>query len=339
MITAHNTIEEIEAKIAQGERLSFEDGLHLFQHPNLTDVGALAQLARRRSRAPETVTYAAGVHLTWERLESSGEKAERLLSALSEAGGSLVAITGAIPDEWGLEHVVGLLSRLKEAHPGAEVMALTPYQVTNLAEGIGYSAADVLKACRDAGLAALGPWTFRSSSDHPELALDGGDSLLSDLQAAREIGVASVVRVELPPSESPETRLIRLTQLREVQDLSGCLLTLAPLNAEPGGKLLGSAYDYLRAVAVARLMADNVPHVQCSWEAHDLKIAQLALQYGADDFGTVWLEALPNVPGPVFSHPIEEVERNIREAGFTPQARTARYEPLPTPHLPDSPTP
>lgn len=326
-----STLDETAQKVRNGDRLTFEDGLHLFDHTHLTEIGSLALLARRRRHSTDAATYATGVRLSWEKLETSPDAAERSLNALSETSGSEIRITGEIPDEWDLETVTRHLSRLKEICPQGEISALTPYLVTSLAEGVGYSAQDVLTECRNAGLAALGPWTFESSSDHPELALDGMDSLLSVLRAVQDVGIPSTVRVELPPSDSHETRLIRLTQLRELQNLSGGISTLTPLNSEGSQQAVGSAYDYLRTVAVTRLMVDNVPHIQSSWETHGLKIAQLALQYGADDFGTIWLETLPNASAPVPSHPLEEVERNIQEAGFIPQVRTVRYEPLPSP--------
>jgi cyclic dehypoxanthinyl futalosine synthase len=125
----------------------------------------------------------------------------------------------------------------------------------------------------------------------------------------------------------------QLMYARELQEKSGAFLTVTPLNVEASGEAAGTAFDYLRAVAITRIMLDNVTHVRSSYETQGLKVAQMALKYGADDFGLITLSK-GSEGGMHFAIPIPELERNIREAGFTPVCRSARYEPRPTPQLP-----
>ncbi|MBW3621939.1 MAG: hypothetical protein KY468_00840 [Armatimonadetes bacterium] len=334
-LTSPETLEEIALKTAEGASLSLEDGLALFRNPHLTEIGALALLARRVQPDPGRVTYSLGVRLPWETLESQPDKAERALKALSDAGGREVRLTGTLPESWDLERAVNRLSALRKFHSAAEVTAFTPQQVAHLAGKDGLSAGKALDALSDAGWATLGPFPFESTSDSPSFNPEDDSALPGILQHSQGAGVPVTTMVELPPSMSPEDRLSRLFQLRDLQDLTGgAIITVIPLNTERAVNYTGSAFDYLRAVAVTRLVLDNVPHIQSSWETHDLKVAQLALEYGADDFGTVWMEFLSNAPTPHLSLPLEEVERNIREAGFIPQARNARFEPIEPPRSP-----
>ena len=125
-------------------------------------------------------------------------------------------------------------------------------------------------------------------------------------------------------------------KLRDLQDES---LASAPAaftafiawNYQPDGTELGgtraSGFDYLRTIAIARVMLDNFPHIQASWVTQGPKIGQAGLRYGVDDFGSTMMEEnVVSAAGCVFTVPIEEIERLIRDAGYEPRRRNTRYE-------------
>ncbi|HOC31894.1 MAG TPA: hypothetical protein PKK84_06605, partial [Armatimonadota bacterium] len=105
------------------------------------------------------------------------------------------------------------------------------------------------------------------------------------------------------------------------------------LQAELGpGWKPATSFDYLRIAAVARLVLDNIPHIQASWVTQGPRIAQIALKFGVDDFGSTMMEEnVVSSTGVSFLMPIAEIQRIIRDAGYVPQLRDTQYRPLPDP--------
>ncbi|HEV2471234.1 MAG TPA: dehypoxanthine futalosine cyclase, partial [Chthonomonadales bacterium] len=107
-----------------------------------------------------------------------------------------------------------------------------------------------------------------------------------------------------------------------------------PWSFQPDGTELdldrASAFDYLRTVAVSRLLLDNIPHMQASWVTQGPRVAQVALRYGLNDFGSTMMEEnVVSSAGCAFTMPIEEMERLIENAGYQPMRRTTQYDLLP----------
>lgn len=122
-----------------------------------------------------------------------------------------------------------------------------------------------------------------------------------------------------------------LLKARALQDETGGFTAFIPWSFQPvGTKLSGnaaSAFDYLRTVAVSRLMLDNIAHIQASWVTQGPRIAQIALAYGLDDFGSTMMEEnVVSSAGCAFTMPINEIERLITAAGYQPIRRTTAYK-------------
>ena len=145
--------------------------------------------------------------------------------------------------------------------------------------------------------------------------------------------------------ETHAERLEHMIRTREVQDESlatteGGFTAFIAWNFQPDGTPLGeeiqkadpnwrkaTGFDYLRTIAIGRLMLDNIPHHQASWVTQGPKIAQIALGFGLDDFGSTMMEEnVVSAAGTDFVMPIAEIERLIREAGYTPRTRDTLYK-------------
>jgi cyclic dehypoxanthinyl futalosine synthase len=132
--------------------------------------------------------------------------------------------------------------------------------------------------------------------------------------------------------ETLEERVEHLIRLCELQDETGGFTAFICWNFQPEGTALShlpkaTAYDYLRTVAVARLMLDNFDHIQASILTQGAKIAQIALRYGVDDMGSTMIEEnVVSARGTKFILNAQEIERLIRDAGFIPKRRNTRYE-------------
>jgi len=121
-----------------------------------------------------------------------------------------------------------------------------------------------------------------------------------------------------------------MVRVRELQDETGGFTAFIPWSYQPHRTALGGekagAVEYLRVLAVARLMLDNVPHIQASWVTQGPKVAQVALFFGADDLGgTMMEENVVRAAGTCHRIPVEEIIRIIRDAGFAPAQRTTQY--------------
>jgi cyclic dehypoxanthinyl futalosine synthase len=145
--------------------------------------------------------------------------------------------------------------------------------------------------------------------------------------------------------ETVEHRLEHLDCLRQLQDERGGFTAFITWNFQPDHTDLGAdatrwngakatGYDHLRTVAVARLFLDNIPSLQASWVTQGPKIAQVSLRYGVNDFGSTMLEEnVVSAAGTSHTNEmsLDAMERLIRAAGFAPQRRNTRYEPVASP--------
>ncbi|MBI4736416.1 MAG: dehypoxanthine futalosine cyclase, partial [candidate division NC10 bacterium] len=132
--------------------------------------------------------------------------------------------------------------------------------------------------------------------------------------------------------ETVEQRVEHLVKVRDLQDETGGFRAFIPWSFQSEGTHLpnvkrASGFDYLRTVAISRLMLDNIRNIQASWLTQGPKIGQIALQYGVNDMGsTVIEENVVTAQGAVFMLPLHEIERLIEDAGFHPARRHTRYE-------------
>jgi len=154
------------------------------------------------------------------------------------------------------------------------------------------------------------------------------------MKAAHVKGLRSTATLMFGVGEESRHRVLHLARLRELQDDTGGFTafvcwTFQPDNTrlEPGDN---SAHAYLRQNAISRLVLDNVPNLQASWVTMGGGVAQAALHMGCNDFGQVMIEEnVVSAAGTTFNMDSDEVERHIRDAGFTPARRNMRYDRLP----------
>jgi cyclic dehypoxanthinyl futalosine synthase len=159
---------------------------------------------------------------------------------------------------------------------------------------------------------------------------------LDCMRVAHQVGLYSTATMMYGSVDTFADRVEHLVKLRELQDES---LAASPAhfrafiawNYQPDGTELGgvraSGFDYLRTIAISRLLLDNFPHIQASWVTQGPKVGQLSLRYGVDDFGSTMMEEnVVSAAGCVFSVPIEEMVRLIEDAGYTARRRNTRYE-------------
>ena len=352
-------LDAVAAKAASGERLSADDGLRLIRTPHLAAVGALADLVRERLHGDRSY-YIVNRHINYTNIcvnrcrfcafsRGEGEPgaylfsvAECLAKAESFRAGrvSEFHIVGGCHPTLGLNYYVELLSEFRRRFPEVHLQALTAVEIAHIAGREGISVRECLARLRDAGLGSLpggGAEVFSCRVRH-ELCPDklSSEEWLEVMRTAHSLGIRSNCTLLYGHIERDEEVIDHLIRLRSLQDDSGGFLAFIPLAFHPAhtsleGSIPGpTALEKLRILAVSRLMLDNIPHIKVFWIMIGLRLAQVALSFGADDVdGTVAEERITHAAGAETPEALttNEITQLIRGAGRIPVERDTLYRP------------
>ncbi len=360
-ISARN-IDDIADKVYRGERLSAEDGLRLFQHHNLPELASLANYVREKLH-PDTnrlVTYVVGrnvnyTNVCWVRCKFcafyrvpghdegyalSQDQIFDKVQQMVDVGGIEILMQGGLNPKLKIEWYEDLLSSIKARFGayGVILHAFSPAELIYIAKISKLSLAEMFQRLKAAGLDSVPGGGAEILTDRVRESIspykDTAEEWLECMREAHRAGLRTTVTMMYGSVDTMEDRVEHLIKSRELQDETGGFTAFIPWSFQPDGTELegerASAFDYLRTVAVSRLMLDNIPHMQASWVTQGPKVAQVALRYGLNDFGSTMMEEnVVSSAGCAFTMPIEEMERLISEAGYEPMRRTTQYQLLP----------
>jgi len=361
-------IDDIAEKVFAGERLGFEDGQRLFAHPDLTELGMLADFARQRIVPSRDVTYIAGRNINYTNVcwvgckfcafydTPASKKGYTLprdvvfgkIQEMVDLGGIEILLQGGLNPALKIGYYEDLFGAISEKFPTVWIHGLSVAEILYIAKISRLSLEETLVRLRDAGLKTIPGAGAEMLVDRVRKVIapykDTTDEWLSTMQLWHRLGGYSTVTMMYGTVETPDERLEHILRTRQAQDESlanttGGFTAFIVWNFQPDGTPLGdeiraqnphwrkaSGYDYLRTVAVGRLMLDNIPHHQASWVTQGPRIAQIALGFGLDDFGSTMMEEnVVSAAGTDFVMPISEIERLIREAGYAPEKRDTLY--------------
>jgi aminodeoxyfutalosine synthase len=353
-------LDAIGEKVRCGERLSFDDGVALFRHPDVVAVGQLANEVRERLHGDRTyfnrnmrievtnVCVASCLFCSFAKLEEGSPGAHTM--TLAEAWSELETRMDDPPAEI---HIVNglhpglpfayyeeLLAGFKRIKPDVHMKCFTAVEIHFFAQHYGMTYAEVLGRLRRAGLDSLpggGAEIF-----HPEVRTRishdkaTADEYLEVHRVAHGLGMRTNTTMLYGHIETFEHRVDHLLRLRALQDEArgaGRFQAFIPLAFHPDGNGMRNmpaptAMDALRTVAVSRLLLDNVPHVKAYWVSMTPEVAQIALRFGADDVDgtivheTIYRAAGSRSPGALTT---EQLVRLIQEAGRVPVERDTLY--------------
>ncbi len=357
-IVSDSEVGDILRKALDGERLTVDDGVRLFESDDLGAIGAAANEVRRRLNGDNTY-YVVNRHINYTDIcknrcrfcaYSRGEDdPEAYAMTLDEIAARAEAewqrmkftelhIVGGLHPGLPLAYYVEMLSALKSRFPTVHIQAFTAVEVAHIAEVAGLSVSDTLTALRDAGLGSLpggGAEVFSPRARSiicPEKMT--GERWLDVMRQAHLLGIKSNATMLYGHVETYRERVEHMVALRELQDETGGFMTFIPLKFHPANTDLaafaarGSSIDDLKLYAVSRLMLDNIPHVKAFWIMLGLKLAQVALSFGADDFdGTVVEEKITHRAGAATPEglTVADIQWLIRETGTVPVERDTIY--------------
>ena len=355
-------ISDIADRVFAGERLSAADGLRLFSHPNLNELALLADFVRQKHNPERVVTYIVSrninyTNVCWVRCsfcnfyrtpgDTSGDsyvltrdEIHQKLTELTALGGVEMLMQGGLNPKLKLNWYEELLSWMKGEFPGVIRHCFSPAELIYLKNISKISMEEMLTRLKAAGLQSIPGGGAEILTDRVRNFIspykDTAEEWLDCMRVAHKVGIPSTATMMYGSIDTFEDRVEHFVKLRELQDESlahspAHFTAFAAWNYQPDGTELGgvraSGFDYLRTIAIARLMLDNFPHLQASWVTQGPKIGQLSLSYGVDDFGqTMMEENVVSTAGCTFAVPLEEMERLIIDAGYTPARRNTRYE-------------
>jgi aminodeoxyfutalosine synthase len=353
------SFSRIRDKVGQGEPLTFEDGVELFRHPNLMELGALANEARERRHGHRTyfnrnlhinatnVCVASCRFCSFARLKPgdagaytmSHTEAWQKLQARVDAGDPLteVHIVNGLHDGLPFDYYEELLRGLKRIKPSVHLKAFTAVEIFFFHQHFGLPIATILERLHAAGMDSLpgGGAEIFAPKVRKKICDDKctADEWLEVHRAAHRQGLRSNCTMLYGHIEGDEDRVDHLLRLRALQDETGGFQTFIPLAFHPDNNALmrlpgPTGVEDLRVYAVSRLLLHNIPHLKAYWIMLGVKTAQTALWFGANDLdGTVQEEKIYHMAGAETPQSMTsaEIVRLIRNAGREPVERDTLY--------------
>jgi aminodeoxyfutalosine synthase len=348
---------DIAGKLERAERLALEDGVRLFECPDLLAVGALANRERERRHGATTyfnhnirleatnVCVASCLFCSFARLKAGDPGAYTM--SLEQAWSKLrdrrdqplteVHIVNGLHPDLPFSYYTDLLAGLKRIRPDVHLKAFTAVEVAFFADVYGMTDRQVLEALMAAGLDSLpgGGAEIFAERVRRKICHDkcDGDRWLAIHRTAHQLGLRSNVTMLYGHIETAAERVDHMLRARALQDETRGFQAFIPLAFHPDNNQMRklpapSAAETLRVHAVARLMLDNIPHVKAFWIATGVDVAQQSLWFGVDDLdGTVQEERIYHMAGAVTPEAMttDEIRRLIRDAGREPCERDTLY--------------
>jgi aminodeoxyfutalosine synthase len=294
-MTASSVFDALLERVTAGDRLSSDEVTALWDAPDILPLGMLADALRRRLRGNQ-VTYVRVATCPFDQ-----SFADAVPPSARE-----VRITGIPPS---LEVAVTAVRSAKAVAGDRLVSAFTWTDIEHVAVSAGTAGSAAIQELRNAGLDAFAALPLDTISD----------------DAVRTLVAAGFRQLRLTVDSAPAAeRRALVDRAAALQETHGCIQALNPLPAVLQPFRPTTGYDDVKAVAMARLAAPNIPTIQVDWSRYGPKLAQVALTFGADDLDAV--TASEDAPDGRRRAPIEEVRRNIEAAGFIPAERDGRFQ-------------
>ena len=354
--------DQIADKILGGERLDRTDGRWLLDEAPLLEVGALANEVRFRRLPDKRVTFVIDSNPNYTNVcitdcqfcafyrkpghpEAWTLSVDEVLAKVEFAaakGATTVLLQGGHNPDLPLEYYLTIVRETRRRFPDVTPHFFTASEIHTIAGVSGLAMEDVLDRLWEAGQRTLPGGGAEVLSERVRTRIEpkkGGPAAWLDVhREAHRRGFKSTATMMYGHVENTEDVLDHFDAIRRLQDMFGGFTAFVPWSFKPGNTLLEKWIKhyqgpnaYLRMLAVSRLYLDNFPHVQASWFSEGKRTGQVALSWGADDFGgTLFEENVHAAADYVNKTTVDEIMTLIRDAGFTPAQRTTDYEILKT---------
>ena len=342
----------IEKRILDGRRVTAEEALILYREADIHTLAQLAHKVRFRKNPDPIVTYVIDRNINYTNICISGckfcayycspenetgfvlsrEELGRKIEETKQLGGTQILLQGGLHPDLPLQFYEEMLSFIK----GHEIHChgFSPPEIIHFSKISSLSVREVLRRLIDAGLDSIPGGGAEILVDEVRSRIAPRKATttqwLEVMETAHELGLKTTATMMFGHLETDRHRIRHLAELRDLQDRTGGFTAFIPWPFQPGNTAIdvmpATAFDYLRLLAVSRIFLDNFQNVQASWVTQGPKVAQMALYFGANDFGSTMIEENVVAAAGV-SHRLSEneIRKHIRDAGFEPRQRLMDY--------------
>jgi len=357
--------EQLLQRALNDEFLSIEEGIQLFQTAPTSELMFVAnELRKKRKKNSKKVTWIIdrNVNTTnvcianckfcnFYRIPGHAESYitdiptyKRKIEETFRLGGEQLLLQGGHHPELGLKFYTDLFRELKSLYPNLKLHALGPPEIAHISKLEGKSHTEVLSALMEAGLDSLPGAGAEILNDRVRRLISkgkcGGKEWLDVMRAAHQLGLTTSATMMFGHIETVYERFEHLVWLREVQSEkpanSKGFIAFIPWPFQDDGTLLKrvkgvsnsvNGDEYIRMLAMCRIMLPNIENIQASWLTVGKEVAQLCLHGGANDFGSIMIEEnVVSAAGAPHRFTYKGIMKAIEEAGFEPQLRNQQYE-------------
>ena len=350
-----NRCASILSKCSRGELPDREEALQLLNHADLLELGGMADAIRRRLHPEGRVTFVVDRNVNYTNVCESKCKfcafyrdhdapdayllaEEEIFVKIRELvaqGGTQLLMQGGLHPSLGIDWFEKLFGEIRERFPGVQNHSLSPAEVTQIAAVSKLTVPETVRRLHGAGLDSIPGGgaeilvdRVRQEISPKKIGWEGWAAVM--LEAAR-LGMPTTATMMFGSRETPAEIVEHIFRVRELQARGGSFTAFIPWTYQPGNTELGgktaSGVEYLKVLALSRIVLDNVPNIQASWVTQGAKMAQVALFFGANDLGGTMLEEnVVAAAGCSFRMSREEMVDLIHGAGFRAAQRTTRYD-------------
>ena len=351
-----DAIKRLARKVRDGERLDRGEALALYREAPTHLLGRLADGIRARKHPERVVTYIIDRNVNYTNVcvarcnfcafyrtvgSSDGyvlgfDEIFRKIDETIAVGGNQLLLQGGHNPDLPLEWYEDLFRAVKARYPDFKLHALSPPEVLHISRLNQLPVATVIERLMAAGLDSIPGGGAEILVDRVRKLLNcygkaSTDEWLGVMRTAHNAGLRSTATMMYGTVETDEERIEHMVRLRDLQDDTGgftAFITWSyqPEHTERGG-VEATGIDYLRTLAMARIVLDNFDNLQASWVTQGGKVGQLSLAYGANDMGSVMIEEnVVRAAGASYCMDEVEIVTNIEDAGFVAKRRNMHYE-------------
>ncbi|HXE80878.1 MAG TPA: cyclic dehypoxanthinyl futalosine synthase [Vicinamibacterales bacterium] len=350
------SLQQAIARAQAGERLSRDEAFVLYTEAPTHVLGRLADAARARRHPSGIVTYIIDRNVNYtnicvarcsfcafyrpvgsaEGYVLSFEEIFRKIDETLAVGGEQLLLQGGHNPDLPLEWYEDLFRTVKRRYPKFKLHALSPPEVIHISRLSGLPVPKVIDRLAAAGLDSIPGGGAEILVDRVRRLLHcygkaTADEWLDVMRHAHRAGLRTTATMMYGTVETLDERLEHMFRLRELQDETGGFTAFITWSYQPEHTELAgveaTGIEYLRTLALARLVLDNFDNLQASWVTQGGKVGQLSLAFGANDMGSVMIEEnVVRAAGASYCMDEVEIVRNIEDAGFIPKRRNMHYE-------------
>ena len=340
------------------ERISRSEALQLFQEEELLSLGRRAHHLRLAKNPEDQVTFVIDRNINYsnicicqcrfcayyrEESDPDGyildqETLHQKIAETVDLGGTQILLQGGLHPHLTIDYYENLLTDIKKNFPTIHIHGFSAPEIWHFSQQSDLTLEETISRLKEAGLGSIPGGGAEILDDRVRSHISpnkiGWEQWMQVMELAHGQGLRSTATMMFGTVETPGELIDHLLRVRELQDKTAGFTAFIPWSFQPENTdlhnevpITATGVDYLRVLALSRIVLDNIDNIQASWVTQGAKMAQVALYFGANDFGSTMIEEnVVAAAGVHFRMSLEDMVSTIKEAGFTPAQRSTLYK-------------